>query len=348
MLDSGQKRLLRESLVAAFDSNTLDLFLQDWLDKRLDSIVPPATIFPMQCQLVILEMERSGRFVEFLQAIQTNHTNVALKAFVARLIETSDRAMPVGGTQARPYIVNRRPVLDRTTFWQRLTTLVNGGGGDRVLIVNGGVGKTYSRWPMSYLCDPSRNHALIVSIDVNVGNVLNVDGVRLANLIAARLWGNATINDVDELAQSIRVTKDLGGMIIQRLAALSERTWLIIDELNLVNLDESAIDLLQRLCQAIDGGECPHVWLFLFGLDPGKLSSRVGRFLPVDLVQRPSRQDIEDYMVSFTKTIGKPRTADSLAQMVDELDALLLSAPDHSSWERFHEMLSQKCSSLVQ
>jgi hypothetical protein len=335
-------------MLEAFDHDSLNLFLQDWVGTKLEDSIDVNTNFPMQCQQVILWAERAGQLTHLLDAIKTNHPKDSFRQFVANLL-SRPTILPSGtGIAVRPYLVNRRPVLNRTTFWQHLTELSSGSNSSRVLIVNGGVGKSYSRWPISFMCDPSRTAATMVTIEVNAGNAVNVDAVRLGNLIATRLWGGFDWNDADELAQSSRVVKDLGSMIVQRLAALKERTWLIIDELNLVNLDESGIDLVRRLCQAIDAGECPYVWLFVFGLDPAKLGSRLGRFLAIDLVKRPCRQDIEDYIVWFANTIGQPRSSDSLKPTVDELDALLPSVPDHSSWDKFHDMLSQKCFSLAQ
>lgn len=53
-LDNNRRRQFRQQLENAFTSTTLDLFLQDWLDKKLESIVPSGKEFPMECHLVIL------------------------------------------------------------------------------------------------------------------------------------------------------------------------------------------------------------------------------------------------------------------------------------------------------
>ncbi|TXH84363.1 hypothetical protein [Thauera aminoaromatica] len=347
-LDNNRRRQFRQQLENAFTSTTLDLFLQDWLDKKLESIVPSGKEFPMECHLVILWAEREGRLLAFLQAIDVHHENPTFRKFVGELMSTPMAAIPQPGVPTRPYMVNQRPVLDRSTFWQRLVALADGVGGNRVLVVNGGVGKSYSRWPVSHICDPIRKFALLACVDANAGKVVNVDGARLAGLIATRLWGSSSLSIEDGLAQPHRVTKDLTSVIVQRLAALQERTCLIIDELDLVNLDDTAIELLRRLCQAVDGNECPQVWLFLFGLDPKRLGPRVAPFLSVDQVQRPSRQDIEDYLVWFAGTVGKPLLPGALEQAVDTLDAVLLAAPDHSNWDTFHQMLAQKCSGIAQ
>ena len=122
----------------------------------------------------------------------------------------------------------------------------------------------------------------------------------------------------------------------------------ILDELNLVNLDDSAIDLLGKVAEAVDGGECPQLWLFLFGLEPGTLGPRVGRFVAVDQVQRPSRQDIEDYLMWFAAWVDRPKDSTALTGIVDALDASLPTSPQHSDWDAFHTLLNDKCTGIAE
>jgi hypothetical protein len=161
------------------------------------------------------------------------------------------------------------------------------------------------------------------------------------------MWGGS-IDDVDDLSQPHRITRDLATLVTQRLAELQQPTWLILDEFDLVNLDATAIELLRKLCENIQAGECPQLWLFLFGLDPNKLGARIAQFLPMDVVTRPSRQDIEEYVTWFAGTMGKPLLDKTLKTTVDVLDGTLAANPDHASWDRFHDVLKQKCSGIAQ
>jgi hypothetical protein len=214
--------------------------------------------------------------------------------------------------------------------------------------VTGGVGKSYSRWPVS---EASKNVARTVKIDASVDKVVDFDAVRLAGLIEGRLAERPVRGELDELAQAPRLIKDLLPPLLQQLAQIKEPTWLIVDELDQVNLDASALELLSQLCEAIEGLECPQVWLFLIGLNPARLIPRVRRAFPpssVDEVRRPARQDIEAYLVWFASTFGKSIPAPALAPLVDGLDALLLPVPDYASWEEFHKSLRQTCSGIEQ
>jgi hypothetical protein len=195
--------------------------------------------------------------------------------------------------------------------------------------------------------NPAQQLATLACVDANAGAIIDVDGARLANLIATRLWGDSELGTEVNLAMPNRIARDLGSLILQRLAALTHPTWLVIDELNLVNLDESAIELLGRMCQAVDGNECPNVWLLLFGLNPDKLGSR-GRYLVVDRVRRPQRTDIEDYLMWFAATVGKAQRPGALKATIDQLDGALTADPDHETWHSFHDLLGRQCSGIAE
>lgn len=346
-LDNQQRRQLRQEMIGAFDRQALDLFLQDWLDIELERVVPANKNFDMECQLVIVWAEDNGRLTALLQAFQTHHPKQAFASFAATLLAQVSTSVTAPGASNRPFFINTRPVLNRKQFWDRLGSLANGAPAGRVLAVNGGVGKSYSRWPISYICDPSKNHARMVRVEANSGDVLDVTGVSLANAIVSRLWGEQ-LADVDEWAQVARVTKDLAAKLIARLAALPERTWLVIDELDLVNLDKSAVEFLCKLCEAVDGNECPNLWLFLLGLEPTKLSAHVAPYIPFDVVLRPERADIEEFIRWFARTAGRSDDAAVLKPTIDALDALLPVDPNHDHWKQFHSRLHDTCERIRQ
>ena len=347
-LDNQQRRQLRQEMIGAFDRQALDLFLQDWLDIELERVTPAGKIFDMECQLVILWAEDTGRLTALLQAFQNHHPKQAFASFAAALLTKLSTTVTAPGAPNRPFFINTRPVLNRKLFWERLSNLANGGPVGRVLAVNGGVGKSYSRWPISHICDPSRNQARMVRVEANSGGVLDVTGVSLASAIASRMWGSDELPGADELAQVSRVTKDLASTLIARLAALPNRTWLVIDELDLVNLDKSAVEFLCKLCEAVDGNECPNLWLFLLGLEPTKLSAHVAPYIPLDVVHRPERADIEDFVRWFARTAGRSDDPVALKPTIDALDVLLPPDPNHDHWKQFHAQLHHTCERIRQ
>lgn len=346
-LDNATKRQLRVLMTQTFTESELDLFLQDWLNTSLDDIAPLQDLFEMKCQRILLWAERKGLFRELLEALAANHPNPGMRTYSAgALAAATPQPTAAPGANSRPYMVNLRPMVDRGTLWQHLQAFANGTTNNRVLVVTGGVGKTYSRWPVSYFCGPPQQQAKLACVDANESGVTSVDAGRLANLIATRLWGDTKLGKEKNLATANRIGRDVGSVIVQRLAALEQPTWLVIDELNLVNLDQSAIELLGRLCQAVDGSECPNVWLLLFGLNPSKLGSR-GSFLVVDQVARPQPQDIEDYLTWFAQSIKKTPPPAALAASVAQLDAALTADPNHETWQSFHAVLRQQCSAIA-
>jgi hypothetical protein len=348
-LDNQQRRLLRNEMTGAFDRPSLDLFLQDWLNVELDLVVATGKSFEMECQLVITWAERNGQLMPFLKAVQTQHGKATFRDFASGLLTTLTTTVIATGGQSRPFMVGTRPVLNRNGFWKHLADLANGVPTcGRVLVVNGGVGKSYSRWPVSHICDPSRHETRMVRVEANGGKILDITAMSLANAIATRMWGANSLADTDDLAQAARIGKDLAAMLISRLSAIQEKTWLLIDELNLVNLDATATELLCKLCNAIDARECPNVWLFLIGLDPLKLGPHVAPYVCRDQVLRPRREDIEEFVRWFARAAGKPDDPVALKPTIDDLDVSLPENPNHDHWTSFHEKLTEKCEGIRQ
>jgi hypothetical protein len=347
-LDNEQRRQLRTTMLPAFTFPTLDLFLQDHLNVVLPNVVPAQSEFELQCQSLLMWADQNGRTVEFLTAIVTFHGNQVLKQLAQQLLNTpASRRTPGAVVMPRPFVVGVQPVINRNTFWDRLKVFAGGQqGAGRVLMVDGGVGKSYSRWPVSHMCDPSRRVARMVPIEVNVGSDVNLDGARLAKLIADRLWGVGSLG-IDDLSQPNRISRDYYTLIIQKLSTLTERIWLVLDELDLVNLDETAYEFLRRLCRDLEQLQAPNVWLILIGLGPARLG-KAARYLPVDSVHRPLRSDIQEYISWFARSVGKNLTQLTLDNTVASLDNLLPQTPNHQSWDEFHEQLRVTCDGIVQ
>jgi type II secretory pathway predicted ATPase ExeA len=348
-LDNTQRSRLRTAMVGAFVRDSFELFLDDRLGVRLDTIVPPDKTFDFECQLVIVWADREGQLSALLMALREGQNNPPLKALAQELLgpQPAPPAPPGGLPAAHPHLVGRRPLVNRNSLWTHLDEVVRGVRNDRVLLINGGVGKTYSQWLIGHAYAPLRNDGRLAYVDANATGAAHVDARQLAELIANRLWGQGTLGDDADLAQPQRVAHDLAALMINRLAALPAPVWLIVDELDLVNLDLSALELLRRLCEALQRGECDQLWLFLVGLDRQKLGPRVSPYVAIDLVERPRRADIESHIQALAERAGMPLSAGQLKPAVDDLDALLPPAPDHAAWEAFHDLLVRKSGDIA-
>lgn len=335
-----QLTALRKKMLLAFDKDSLDLFLQDYLNIILAEVVNTLVGFEMVCNLFLRWARQEGKLQLFLQAVVQQHDNAAFKQFAWGLL--AKPAPADNGASKRPFIFANRLLLDRSSLWERLDGLAAGREQSRVLVVSGGVGKTYSQWPVSSMC-PEATGLSLARVDVAAGKIVDVDALRLATLISNRLGGNTKALETDDLAQAVRQGNDLGEMLVQLLSNLPKQTWLILDQLNAVNLDSSAADVISRLCEAVDARECPNVRLFLFGLDREKLSSRIRGQLLVDLVGRPSKNDISEYLVWFANSANKQLSEQSLETAAAKLDAVLTELPAHAHWATFHEELEDQC-----
>jgi hypothetical protein len=344
-LNSTERTSLRVAMLASFALGELDIFVQDHLDVELVNVVDVSGPFDLVCQRFIRWAERKGELTRFLRAVVAEPKRPRLREIAPDLIAKAQAAATPGGGSAKPFVVSGRPVVDRDPLWKRVTTL-GSPGTNRVLVVNGGVGKSHSVWVLSYLCDPSFGAARLVWVDAQDADVPITPG-SLVRLLASRLWDTAGAAGSDPFAQDARDAKGLATWLINRLAGLPAATWLVIDELDLVNLEPEALELLTRLSKAIDAGQCPNVWLFLIGLDPNRLGAQIAQFVPVDLVTRPARGDIESYLTWFARSVGSSEPPTTLAGAVDSLDAVLQPTPSYADWEAFHNLLRDTCGRLA-
>lgn len=345
-LNNTERADLRREMLGSFTREELDIFLQDRLDVELRIIVDVEGSDELVFQNFIRWAGRRGELTKFLQAVSAAPNLPRLQAIAATLLAKAQSASAPGGNgNAKPFTVSGRLVIDRDPLWQRVTAL-GGPGSNRVLVVNGGVGKSHSVWLLSYLCDPSFGAARLVWVDTSDADVPITPG-SLAKLLAVRLWDGTSGAGPDPFAQDARDSKGLASWLINRLSGLSKPTWLVLDELDLVNLEPESLELLARLSKAVDAGQCPNVWLFLVGLDPNRLGAQVAHFVPVDLVTRPARTDIESYITWFARSVNSGEPPARLAAAVDELDAVLQPTPSYADWEAFHDRLRDKCGRLA-
>jgi len=341
-LDNTERANLRDAMLKSFSFDGLDLFLQDHLDVELARSVGTAGGNDIVFQRFIIWAEQKGKLTRFLELVAADPELPHLLQIAKELIAKAQAAAAPGGGSAKPFTVSGRPVIDRDTLWQRVKTL-SGPGANRVMVVNGGVGKSYSVWMLSYLCFGT---ARLVKVDANDADIPITPG-SLASLLAIRLWDTSNGAEPDPFALDSRDSKGLAIRLISRLSVLQTATWLVVDQLDLVNLEQESLELLARLSKAIDAGECPNVWLFLIGLDPNRLGPQVAQFVPVDLVTRPSRADIDSYVTWFARSVNSDEPPARLAAAIDELDTTLQPTPSYADWEAFHNLLRDKCGHLA-
>lgn len=354
-LTKEQRRDLRQAMLAAFDPNALSLFLEDWLDISLANAVQAGDPFEAQCQKLIKWAESVGKIDELYRAFQQHHTNPGLNMVVIGILATKTTSTAPEGEAARPFLINKRPVLNRQGLWERLKVFAAGNKAiDRILIVTGeaATGKTYSQWMISHVFAPHRQSYSFALVDLTQGTDAEVDGVTLAERISDRLWpqeiANGTMKRFDDLAQPARETRNIGDLLVGRLTALQKPTWILIDGLNAVRIGKTAVDLLVRLCHAIEIGECSQLWLILIGMKPDQFGPEVALYVPFDKTSRPNRQDIEEFLVWFVTDISRAEAAVALGNHIDQLDATLPAQPTHDAWIAFHQALVEKCQGIRQ
>lgn len=353
-----QRTELRDRMVVGFlDEPTLTMFLADHLDLALNTLVDTKSPFKFLCFELVERLVSEGLIDGFLQAIAANHANKAFRDFAQSLraapavvavpipvpVPVPGPAAAAGNVPQKPFVISKRVIIDRHDLWTSVAEQATTLEATRTLVVTGGVGKSYSLWLISRMCDPKKVGAF-ASITLSQDGIINITAARLAQLITTRLCESPVITDT--LAQGAREAKDLSIQVVKRLSSLPGPTWLFIDGFNQVSLDESGIDLLRTLCTALDSRECPNLWLFLIGLDPDRLGSDLEDYVMIDRVGRPKRKDIADYLVWFATTIGRPLTEEQLKKQIDELDATLPLVPQHPDWNAFHAKLTLTCQGI--
>jgi hypothetical protein len=356
-LTSQQRGTLRQAMVDVFfDQDALSLFVEDHLDVDPTKVVPTADSFEVHCQKLIKWLESQGKIDAFCHAIQIHHPNPKLKLTATEIMAVTAGSMNVRNEHTRPFLINNRLLLNRKELWEKLKVFAAGNSNiDRVLIVTGdtATGKTYSQYLISHIFLPKREDCQFTLIDLKQSTAPELDGMALAQWISDRSWPMETaegkLQRFDDLAQAPRQMKNIGELLVERLTVLKKPTWLLIDGLNTVRVDKSAISLLVRLCHAIELSECPNLWLILIGIDPEHSDhsefQSLGNLI-VDKASRPELKDIKDYLTWFVTDLGGTLPTKTLEKYANQLDAMLSTQLTHDSWRVFHAELINKCQGI--
>jgi hypothetical protein len=343
-LNNEERRRLREAMLSSFANlDRLDIFVQDHLDVVLNHKVKTDAALEVVFQSFIRWADEAGQVTKFLQAALGDANLPHLRAIAEELVAKAGAAAASGNGQGKPFVVRNRPVLDRESLWHRLTAL-GGPGANRVLVVNGEVGKSHSVWMLTYLCDSSIGTAQLKTVDARDAEVPVTPG-SLARLIATRVWNEAGVAGPDPYAQDARDSRKLATLLIGKLSALQEPTWVVIDELDQVNLERrrwiSSPGSARRstpasvpTCGSSSSGSTPTGWARRWGSSS------------VDVVKRPQKTDIESYVSWFARSVNNGDQA-TIATVVNELDAVLQHTPSYAEWEAFHKLLQLRCRDLA-
>jgi hypothetical protein len=353
MTKEQRRKSLRTALYGNVQYDTLELLLSDEFGvTRLLNVVRATVSYEAQCHDLVLWVEGAGQLETFCRALQRyekTKDNLVLQAVVTAVLESlrATAAAPPGSAPGRQLLLNRRPFLNRQTLWTKLGSFAAGSGADRLLLVRGeeASGKSYSEYLISYFAAPS--NAAFVSVDAPAVAQGELEAPPLAARIAARFGGEATGGPIDDLSQAARQGKWHEETLIPRLANLRQPTWLMIDGLNKVPLGRSALDLLIRLCRAVELNECPELWLILVGLNGPELGSRYDGFIPDDEACAPKVEDVKEFIRVVATSAGKQVGPEALDEYATELCTTLGAKPSHASWTAFHRRLADKCRKIT-
>ena len=338
-LTKGMREGLQMAMKDAFTQDTLDEFLQNKLDEILAEVVPTGHNFRYICLLLIRRFEKDGRIVELCQNFINFHGNQELVDISNEILNYS---VPVNASgEAKPHIVKRRPVLNRSNLWDCLKGLSEDQPDSQLLFITGdaATGKSYSRWLISHYCSPDPP----VFIDVADDNELEIDSLYLARRITTRLRPKLQLAVFDDQAQPSRTTKHISDQLVMGLSELQTQTWLVIDGLNSIRVDNTAIELLQRICDAVQLGEILNLRLILIGLNLQNLDYETATYTPCDQVTRPNLKDIENFLIWFTERVEQVPVMEAIAAFARQLDDLLPATLTHQAWKPFHKELYEKC-----
>jgi hypothetical protein len=349
-LSAAQRQRFREALIGAVTYDGLEIVMSDKMNiTSLSTIVRALVTYELQCHDLILWAERGGQLEALCRAFQTHPKtagNMALEAITTELLQAGNGTAAGGAAPGRKMILNRRPFLDRSSLWTSLQTFSAGADTlDRLLVVSGpeASGKSYSQVLMSAA---AAGAAKFVLVEVSPPREGELDATGLATAIADRLWTDSPMRHFDDFGQQARDAKWYGDRLVARLAGLDSPMWLTIDGLNTVQPGPSAIDLLTRLCRAIEFGECPKLWLAIIGLEASRLGPSFETVVAEERAKGPTDDDIAEFVRTFAQQFGRPIDDPAVQRHTADLRTALGAKLSHAGWTEFHRLLAEKCRTI--
>ncbi|MER8569006.1 hypothetical protein NKH85_12490 [Mesorhizobium sp. M0924] len=337
---------LSEKIVGSFSESEFDRFLiTDFNGLHLADYAPSGEAWPVRAVVFIIKLVNRERDAEFLSLL-AGHAgpvdplpgpNQPLRDMAAALLAA---ALPPQEAH-RPCFVNGRLFINRDSLWGAIAAFPASQGAQRILLVDGdpGTGKSYSAQLVSQ--SSSHTRARYIPIDLARSTAPEAGLGELTAPLAVRLE-LALKQKFDDLAQEARDVLRAGERLV---AALQEREqsaqagtvpepwWILVDGLNLPRVGPGIIDLVLRLVQAIDQGECNNVWLVLIGLKPERLTGALPQLVRVDRSSLPLPDHVEEWLLRLVQEHKSQPADPDLAEARDSLrQTFAKSQPVQQFW----------------
>lgn len=327
---------LVEKIVDSFDEVSFESFLvTDFEGVGLDDYAPSGLAWPIRAVAFVKQLIARDRDLDFLKTI-ANHQGptslfpgpkTPLRELAAGLLMA---ALPPPPT-LRPCFLNGRHFINRDSLWRQVGALSQSQGAQRVLLVDGetGTGKTHSALLVS---QSSRNHARYIPIDLAKSTAPEASIEELVGPIATRLE-IALKQRFDDLSQEARNVLRAGERLVAALQEVErvspESWWILVDGLNMPRVGAAIVDLVVRLAQAIDQGECNNVCLILIGLKPERLTGTLPSFVRVNHTTLPDPADVKEWMLRLgaEHDLAAPDLTRALDAVMRVMTARNLPAP---------------------
>ena len=338
LLTDKQRRRLIEEIQQSFDADDLDAFLTVELGaKGLTDYASDKVRFPIQVIQLVRRLE-SQKLAAFVRVLAEHPgpsaggigPNPALKAFAAELLTQT----PIADPDIRPSLFGSRPFINRDQLWRQIAAFAEGRAAQRILVIYGtkGSGKSHSQYLVSHWCS---GRGQLIRINLANSTTPEASAAELIQPIAAALEVEFE-RRFDDLAQEARYTTWLGDRLVAHLKSVDQDWWILIDGLNLERVGDDVLQLVIRLAEAVDIGECPRLWLVLIGLEPVRLKGDLPEYVRKDETVFPTAGHVKEWLQRLADEHRKELQEGSLTAAMTKLDAVLNGgARDHRFWRPF-------------
>jgi len=250
-------------------------------------------------------------------------------------------------------LVSTRILLNRDGLCDLLRSFADRHGPDRVILVQGDEksGKSYSKFYVSAAA--AEAEAKLVQLDLDDPNAPGrTDAQRFTQRLLTRFGAPAPRSQFDDFAQDANRAVFHTETMLGYLSNLREPTWLVIDNVHGLQVDQSARDLVWRLCEAVDTGECSNLWLVLVGVAETDAVMSQQIFVS-DRALPPRQQDVRAFIDWFLAQTGKTLADPVVAAHVEEVMTHVANVTDATdgptktlAWQALHGAIHQKCAAL--
>ncbi len=356
-LTSLQRKTLREAMQRnILTMDELDLHIaQDMIETSLAEVGVSTVALPSACQALIVWAEKKRRLAQLLDGLAASNEfpDAAAAALALKQTMVANGAAVGSPGPHTNRLLSARLFLNRSGFCRLLRDFANKRHADRVILVQGEEksGKTYSKYIIASAAE--QMGATFVPVDLNEDAIGGrTDAQSLTRRLLMRLDGPAPRSPYDDLGQDANKAIYYTDALLARLGRLQDPVWLIIDNVNGLRVDQTARDLVWRICDAVETGECDNLWLILLGVAETDAVMSQQVFVS-DRALLPQQADVHEFLTWFLSGKGKSLAENELIAHVDEVMAHarhLAAATDGPSrsdaWTDLHGAIRRKCEAL--